>query len=263
MKLRLIITSLLTSFALGAPAQTHTNTSTPAEYTATGLSQDIPLCPTRESMFVGGTLWGIAVGAENCGATSYLKNGDKYVEIQTHWGADGMGLQELATKDGKHGWILTIKYAVYCPSLKARISAHQASESEKEMQYWNERCKSWDAANSGTSASSPKRGVQKNEAEGTASFDQTSWSLPPRFQGDDPKRIANRFSSITKSEFETTAQFEQRRQAAASSGDLVFVIPPAPFDTKTGWEAKYDADAQQLRIIVRFYGYVQDDHQHR
>jgi hypothetical protein len=112
-------------------------------------------------------------------------------------------------------------------------------------------------------AERPTAGVQKNEAGGTASFDQTSWSLPPRFQGDDPKRIANRFSNIAKSEFETTAQFEQRKQAAAPSGDLVFVIPAAPFDTKTGWVAKYDADAQQLRIIVRFYGYVKDENQRR
>jgi len=116
------------------------------------------------------------------------------------------------------------------------------------------------------SAERPTTGGEKNapaaRAEGiAASFDQTSWSLPPKFQGDDPKRMANRFSNVTKSEFETTAQFEQRKQAAAPSGDLVFVIPPAPFETKTGWEAKYDADAQKLRIIVRFYGYVEDDHQ--
>jgi len=116
------------------------------------------------------------------------------------------------------------------------------------------------------SAERPTTGGEKNEPAAraeriAASFDQTSWSLPPKFQGDDPKRMANRFSNVTKSEFETTAQFEQRKQAAAPSGDLVFVIPPAPFETKTGWEAKYDADAQKLRIIVRFYGYVEDDHQ--
>ena len=103
-------------------------------------------------------------------------------------------------------------------------------------------------------AQTPTAGMQTNETEGTSSFDQTTWSLPPRFQGDDPKRIVNRFSNVTKSEFETTAQFEQRKRSAAPSGDLVFVIRPAAFDTKTGWEAKYDADAQKLRIIVRFYG---------
>ncbi|PYV75554.1 MAG: hypothetical protein DMG96_16780 [Acidobacteria bacterium] len=112
-------------------------------------------------------------------------------------------------------------------------------------------------------AQTPTAGLQKNEAEGRATFDQTTGSLPPRFQGDDPNRIANRFSNITKSEFETTAQFEQRKRAAAPSGDLVFVIPRAAFDTKTGWEVKYDADAQKLRIIVCFYGHVQDDTQRR
>jgi hypothetical protein len=109
----------------------------------------------------------------------------------------------------------------------------------------------------------PTARLQKSDAVETPIFDETIWSLPSRFQGDDLKKIASLFSNITKSEFETTAQFEQRKQAAAASGDLVFVIPRAAFDTKTGWEAKYDADAQKLRIIVRFYGYVQDDSQRR
>src|ERR1022692_3337913 len=48
------------------------------------------------------------------------------------------------------------------------------------------------------SAERPITGGEKNEPAATAEriaarFDQTSWSLPPRFQGDDPKRIADRF----------------------------------------------------------------------
>lgn len=105
----------------------------------------------------------------------------------------------------------------------------------------------------------------------TATFDQGLSSLPPGFKGDDPKMIADRLSTITtKSEFETTAQFEQRKQAAgqsflksfSSSGDLIFVVPHEAGKTYKGWEVKYDADAQKLRVTVYFYGYVKDENQH-
>jgi hypothetical protein len=121
-------------------------------------------------------------------------------------------------------------------------------------------------------AERPSLGTAKIEGnttseQTTVTFDQNSWSVPRQFQGDDPKTIADRLSNTTtKSEFETTAAFQQRKQATAralsnslsSSGDFVFVMPPAAGDTQNGWEAKYDADAQKLRVIVRFSGFLED-----
>ena len=100
-------------------------------------------------------------------------------------------------------------------------------------------------------------GVRIGSGNLATSFDDSVNSVGPDFYGNDPETISEALvadKTDAKSEFETTAQFEQRQKqdSLSLSHKLIFVVPPAQSDEDSGWRATYDADAQVFRVSLQF-----------
>jgi hypothetical protein len=98
-----------------------------------------------------------------------------------------------------------------------------------------------------------------SRAEASGSFNDQVNSLGPHFRGHDPEAISKALEALektnAKSEFETTAEFEQRKKKAMASQpipcELVFVVPPAT-ENLSGFRATYDADGQAMAVSLQF-----------
>jgi len=98
-----------------------------------------------------------------------------------------------------------------------------------------------------------------SRAGASGSFDDQVNNLGPHFRGHDPGTISRALEALeetnTKSEFETSAEFEQRKKNGQASQhlpcELAFVVPPA-FEDLSGWRATYDADGHVMVVSLQF-----------